>query len=88
VRYAKVWLRSTQCEGCKQRTLLVRPPSRRASRATPATLTADLNLLGFLFESLAVLDLRIHAQRLDGSVLHWYTRPDGVLVLPVGALGP
>jgi hypothetical protein len=125
-----------------------------ALRATPATLTSDLNLLGFLFESLAVRDLRIYAQRMDGSVLHYrdehdlevdaivsvddgrwagfevklggaravdeaaaslltfarrvdsaksgaprclavitasgygYTRPDGVVVLPIGALGP
>lgn len=38
---------------------------------SPQKLLADLNLLGFLFESLVVRDLRIHAQTLGGQVLHF-----------------
>lgn len=122
-------------------------------RATPERLLTDLNLLGFLFESLVVRDLRIYAQACDAEVLHYkdntglevdaivemadgrwaafeiklgaravdegadslrrfasrvdttkcglplllgvitgtglaYTRPDGVAVVPIGALGP
>jgi uncharacterized protein len=122
-------------------------------RATPDRLLADLNLLGFLFESLVIRDLRIHAQAMDAQVMHYkdgtdlevdaivecadgrwaalevklgpgmvdqaaatlltfadkvdpekcgsprflavvtgfgpgYTRPDGIQVIPIGALGP
>lgn len=122
-------------------------------RATPERLLTDLNLLGFLFESLVIRDLRIYAQACDAEVLHYkdntdlevdaiveiadgrwaafevklgaravdegadsllrfasrvdttkcglplvlgvitgtglaYTRPDGVAVIPIGALGP
>jgi hypothetical protein len=39
-----------------------------ALRATPDRLLRDLNLLGFLFESLVVRDLRIYAQALDARV--------------------
>ena len=42
-----------------------------ALRATPERLLEDLNLLGFLFESLVVRDLRIYAQRVDAQVLHY-----------------
>ena len=42
-----------------------------ALRATPDRLMRDLNTLGFLFESLAVRDLRIHAQRADAEVLQY-----------------
>lgn len=42
-----------------------------AMRATSASLKADLNTLGFLFESLAVRDLRVYAQPLDGQVFHY-----------------
>ena len=124
-----------------------------ALRADPTRLLEDLNLLGLLFESLVVRDLRIHAQAMDARVLHYrdntglevdaiveladgrwaafevklgvggidqgaatlrrfadrvdtqrsgpplalgvivgmgygYTRPDGVAVIPIGALGP
>lgn len=124
-----------------------------ALRADPTRLLEDLNLLGLLFESLVVRDLRIHAQAMDAHVLHYrdntglevdaiieladgrwaafevklgvggidqgaatlrrfadrvdtqrsgsplalgvivgmgygYTRPDGVAVIPIGALGP
>ena len=31
----------------------------------------DLNLMGFLFESMVVRDLRIYAQALDGDVEHY-----------------
>ena len=39
--------------------------------ATPTRLVADLNLLGLMFESLVIRDLRILAQRLEGTVLHY-----------------
>lgn len=40
-------------------------------RATPDRLLGDLELLGFLFESLVVRDLRIHAQANDAQVLQY-----------------
>ena len=42
-----------------------------ALRATPDRLLADLNLLGLLFESLVVRDLRIYSQVCDATVLHY-----------------
>jgi uncharacterized protein len=42
-----------------------------ALRATPDRLLRDLNLLGFLFESLVVRDLRVYAQRADARVFHY-----------------
>jgi uncharacterized protein len=42
-----------------------------ALRATPDRLLADLQLLGLLFESLVVRDLRVYAQAADGTVLHY-----------------
>jgi predicted AAA+ superfamily ATPase len=42
-----------------------------ALNANPSRLLADLNLLGLLFESLVVRDLRIYAQGLDGQVRHY-----------------
>lgn len=42
-----------------------------ALRASPEKLMADLNLLGFLFESLVVRDLRVHAQAADARVLQY-----------------
>lgn len=42
-----------------------------ALRARPQQLLKDLNLLGFLFESLVVRDLRVYAQRLDAHVLQY-----------------
>jgi uncharacterized protein len=39
-----------------------------ALRATPDRLLGDLNLLGFLFESLVVRDLRVYAQAADARV--------------------
>lgn len=39
-----------------------------ALRATPDRLLGDLNLLGFLFESLVVRDLRVYAQATDARV--------------------
>lgn len=124
-----------------------------ALRVTPERLLADLNLMGFLFESMVTRDMRIYAQARDAQVLHYkdntdleidavveaadgtwgafevklgagmidaaaeallrfagrvdtsrsgrpavlgvitgmglgYTRPDGVRVIPIGALGP
>ncbi len=42
-----------------------------ALRATPARLLRDLNLLGFLFESLVVRDLRVYGQASDAHVLQY-----------------
>lgn len=39
--------------------------------AGPERLLADLSLLGLLFESLVIRDLRVLAQPLDGQVLHY-----------------
>ena len=50
-----------------------------ALRATPARLTADLEFLGLLFESLAVRDLRVYAQAVDAQVFH-YREKDGLEV--------
>jgi uncharacterized protein len=50
-----------------------------ALRATPDRLLADLNLLGFLFESLVVRDLRVYAQAADAQVLQ-YRDSDGLEV--------
>ena len=38
---------------------------------SPAKLMADLNYLGFLFESLVIRDLRIYAEAHDGKVYHY-----------------
>lgn len=42
-----------------------------ALRATPEGLLKDINLLGFLFESLVVRDLRVYAQVVDAEVLQY-----------------
>jgi predicted AAA+ superfamily ATPase len=42
-----------------------------ALRATPERLLGDLKLLGFLFESLVVRDLRVYAQASDARVLQY-----------------
>lgn len=42
-----------------------------ALRAEPPALIRDLNFLGFLFESLAVRDLRVYAQPGEGEVQHY-----------------
>ena len=42
-----------------------------ALRADPDRLLADLNLLGFLFESLVIRDLRVYAQAADASVFQY-----------------
>lgn len=44
--------------------------------ASPGSLLRDLNFLGFLFESLAVRDLRIYAQSLDARVFHYRDNTD------------
>jgi uncharacterized protein len=44
--------------------------------ADPAALLRDLNLLGFLFESLVVRDLRIYAQTIRGEVKHYRDSTD------------
>ena len=50
-----------------------------ALRATPERLLADLEYLGFLFESLVVRDLRVYAQAADAEVFH-YREKDGLEV--------
>lgn len=42
-----------------------------ALRATPERLLKDLNLLGSLFESMVIRDLRVYAQANDAKVLHY-----------------
>ncbi|MFH1985340.1 MAG: DUF4143 domain-containing protein [Pseudomonadota bacterium] len=42
-----------------------------ALRTGPERLLKDLNLLGFLFESMVVRDLRVYAQANDARVLHY-----------------
>jgi hypothetical protein len=42
-----------------------------ALRATPEGLLKDMNLLGFLFESLVIRDLRVYAQSMDAEVLQY-----------------
>ena len=37
----------------------------------PQDLTNDLNTMGLLFETMAVRDLRIYADALDGNVFHY-----------------
>lgn len=39
--------------------------------ATPQRLLRDLNLMGLLFESMVVRDLRVYAERLDARVFHY-----------------
>jgi hypothetical protein len=43
-----------------------------ASQASPASLLADLNTTGFLFENLAMRDLRIYAQDFDGQIFQYH----------------
>ena len=59
-----------------------------ALRATPETLLQDLNLLGLLFESLVIRDLRVYAQVQEGQVLHYRDNKgqeaDAVVTTPNG----
>ncbi len=67
--------------------------------ATPSRLLEDLNFMGRLFESLVIRDLRVYAQADDATVLQYHDSTglevdaiveaaDGVVVIPIGALGP
>ena len=42
-----------------------------ALQSEPSALMRDLNFMGLLFESLAIKDLRIYAQAIDGEVAHY-----------------
>lgn len=57
----------------------------------PKDLTQDLNTMGFLFENLAVRDLRIYSEFLDGSVYHYRDKSglecDAVIHLRNGSYG-
>lgn len=57
----------------------------------PKDLTKDLNTMGFLFENLAVRDLRIYSELLDGSVYHYRDKSglecDAVIHLRNGSYG-
>lgn len=59
--------------------------------AGPGRLLAELNLLGLLFESLVVRDLRVLTQPLDGVVYHYRdsygVEVDAVVALPDGRWG-
>ena len=50
-----------------------------AMRATPSRLTADLEFLGLLFESMVIRDLRVYAQAADAQVFH-YREKEGLEV--------
>lgn len=54
--------------------------------AGPNLLLRDLNLLGLLFESLVIRDLRVHAAPLDGTVMH-YRDSNDIEVDAIVALG-
>lgn len=43
----------------------------QALGASPADLMSDLNTFGLLFEDMAVRDLRVYAQTLNGSIFHY-----------------
>lgn len=71
--------------GFRSRTILRGAPTRHsvdpslaaaALGTTPGRLLRDVEMLGFLFESLVVRDLRIHAQALDASVFHYRDSTD------------
>lgn len=57
----------------------------------PKDLTQDLNTMGFLFENLAVRDLRIYSELLDGNVYHYRDKSglecDAVIHLRNGSYG-
>lgn len=57
----------------------------------PNDLIQDLNTMGFLFENLAVRDLRIYSELLDGSVYHYRDKSglecDAVIHLRNGSYG-
>ncbi len=44
--------------------------------ANPSALINDLNTMGLLFETLCVRDLRVYADGLDGTVLHYRDKAD------------
>jgi len=50
-----------------------------AMRGSPEQLVQDLSLLGLLFESMVIRDLRVYAQAVDAEVLH-YRDSDGLEV--------
>lgn len=57
-------------------------------QASPENLLQDINTFGFLFESLAIRDLRVYTQRLGGKVMHYRDKSgleaDAVIHLPDG----
>ncbi len=59
--------------------------------ASPASLVADLETMGLLFETLCVRDLRVYADALDGRVYHYRDKADrevdAVVVLRDGRYG-
>ncbi|MCL2483159.1 MAG: DUF4143 domain-containing protein [Propionibacteriaceae bacterium] len=59
--------------------------------ATPATLAADPLTTGFLFETLAIRDLRVYAQALEGEVFQYHDKKgleaDAIITAPGGKWG-
>lgn len=45
-------------------------------RLTPERLLTDLNLMGLLFESMVIRDLRVYAQAMDAQILHYKDNTD------------
>jgi len=69
----------------RSRSILRRAPKRHfvdpslavaSLRATPDRLLKDLNLLGLLFESLVIRDLRVYAQAVDAEVFQYRDNTD------------
>lgn len=71
----KAWnpdLRSKTAVRTSDTRYFVDPSLAAASlRVGPADLIGDLNTLGSFFEALAVRDLRVYAEALDGDVYHY-----------------
>lgn len=59
--------------------------------ATPGSLLADLETLGFLFEALCVRDLKVYAEANDAKVFHYQdynnNEIDAVVEMPDGSWG-
>lgn len=62
-----------------------------ALKATPDMLMNDLNILGYLFKSLCIRDLRIYADSYDGQIYHYHDEKcnevDAIVELPNGRWG-
>ncbi len=70
-------LRSSATLRSKPKRYFVDPSLAAAMlRASPQSLLADLEALGFFFESLAVRDLRVYAQQADAELMYYRDSKD------------